>query len=223
MKFPRIPSALALLALTFTSLPADAAYYTVREVETKCSNQARNAAEGAGAGAAIGCGLGVGLGLIFNQGRDIGRACAGGAIVGGTTGAVIGLAASCQDEVRYMTYWDRSLDRRHVSHDYESWGDGCRGRIVREGRDRRHGYMCREFETYISTPQGSKYHHEISCREGDHWRHGYESSEIEYASLPPRRDDRRRDDRRRYDERDDRYDDRDGRDSGDERMSGPAF
>jgi hypothetical protein len=179
--------------------PAEARYYTVREVDTQCRKSGKKARQGAGWGAAIGCGLG----MLLNRGNDA-ENCVQGAVTGAVTGAMVGIAGSCEDHVRYVTYWDRGLNDRRRSDRYEQWGDGCRGRVVREGyRHGRRDIVCREYETYNRVSDGrssrEEYHREVACREQGRWTHGYSSREMDS-------DDRFGDQDRPHDLRDRRFD-----------------
>jgi hypothetical protein len=167
-----------LILAAFSINTARAEYFTVREIETQCRKSGRKTLKGLGVGAVIGCGVG----MLLSR-RHEGRACAQGAKVGGATGALIGFASSCEDQVRYVTYWDNGLDAYPVDVEYVSWGRGVRGRVVFEGYHREYGYVCREYETYIETPDGEEYRRSVACKERGHWRHGYSRKVVSVTKV----------------------------------------
>lgn len=145
----------------------EAKTFTVKEVRTRCENEAGNALGGALVGGAIGCGVGFLIG-------DNGRSCAAGAAIGGVTGGLIGLASSCKDEVRYITYFDRALDSRRVSRQYERWDGEVSGRILAHGRHKKRGYVCKKYETQI----GHSNYSTVACKVKGVWHHNVPNHEF---------------------------------------------
>lgn len=172
-------------ALFFTmAMPgAEARTFTVKEVRTECRNEGENTVAGALIGGAIGCAAGFIIG-------DNGRSCVKGAAIGGVAGGILGFASSCKDRVRYITYFDRALDSRRVSRQYERWDGDVSGRIIAEGRHRTLGYECKKYETQI----GHSYYSTVACRDHGVWRHNYNNYDFVERSSYSSREDRYSDD-----------------------------
>lgn len=181
-------SAALLLFATFAvaATPTNASAYYDRRQVTQCSD---NAAGNAIFGALLG---GVAGALI--GGRDAGV----GAAIGASAGGILGLGLSCREQTVYIDNVDRYLDDDRYEEPC-NWDGGSV--IVTRSMLRYDGAVCREYQSTLYTPRGPVTKIEVACREGGHWRHGFNPQglrvERDYREMRRRRD-YYRDDRRGY-------------------------
>lgn len=166
---------LSLLAVNVQLAQADG--FTRREVERTCRNQGRNTA--------IGIGLGVLTGILAGEAIDRpGNRLSTGerlllAGVGGAFGGILGNAASCEDNVRYMRRVETYSDNWDYRRPGSGWNyDGVRGDIVQEFYSR-DGRLCR---TYYQQNRRGDTTVVTSCRrEGAPWMHYHHA----HVNRPP--------------------------------------